>query len=293
MISRDLEGQLASWISSSSTGTDLAGINVRHAVPEDPLSYPCAIVVAASSELLEGGVRSASKVSLDVSVVSAANEGDGWQTAHKDRVAALARLLDDTNTSAALASINAAQSGFTLYGWSCVELSSETAPNHQIDGIRISAVAGDRSVSQPLGTTSASPQDYSLRHELETLVAAHLVEVLDSPVTEAYDVVPSYREDAAPAARIVASCKSANRTFPQHPRWAAQMSVAVVTPAEAATGHDEAVEAVQSAIRGLVAQDFTSSDVTIAGLLESGHTSDKSDKHIWDTLGFVLHCQQN
>lgn len=293
MISRDLEGHLAAWISSASTGTDLEGVVVRHAVPEDPLAYPCVIVVAANSDLLEGGVRSASKVSLDVSVVSAANEGDGWQTAHKDRTAALARLLDDTNTNAAIASINAAQSGFTLHGWSCVEISSETAPNHQIDGMRISAVAGDRAVSQPLGTNSAEPQDYSLRHELEMLVAAHLLEALDSAVTDAYNVVPSYYEDAAPAARIVAACKSAARTFPQLPRWAAQMSVAVVTPGWEATVHDETVEAVQSAIRNLAAQDFTSSDVTIAGLLESGHTSDKSDKHIWDTLGFVLHCRQN
>jgi hypothetical protein len=123
MIHRQLEAQFAARIEAARTGTALAGIPIRYAVPTDPLALPCVIVSAAGSELVEGGVRSASRVSMDFSVLTSANDGADWQTSHKNRVAALSRILDDTNTNTALAAINSAQTDLTLYGWHLVELS--------------------------------------------------------------------------------------------------------------------------------------------------------------------------
>lgn len=292
MIHREIESAFAAHITANRTGTALAGISIRHAIPADVLALPCVIVAAAGSELLEGGVRSASRVSIDFSVVTAANAGAGWQAAHKDRVAALSRLLDDTNTNAALAAINTAQSDFTLYGWHLTELAGDTAPNIQTDTIRISLVAGERIATSPTGPTS-TPQNYSLRHEIEQIVSAHLGTELPGAVTDDYAVYPYYSETTAPARRIVAACLSATRPFPQLARWSAQATIHVITPGQYATGHDEAVEQVQDTLAAIVAQDFTTANVTVAGLLETGHSVERSDNRITDILSFTLYCQQN
>jgi hypothetical protein len=42
-----------------------------------------------------------------------------------------------------------------------------------------------------------------------------------------------------------------------------------------------------------VAQDFTTANVTVAGMLETGHTVDRSDNRITDVLALTLYCQQN
>jgi hypothetical protein len=261
-------------------------------VPADILALPCVIVSAAGSELLEGGVRSASRVSVDFSVVTAANSGAGWQASHKNRVAALSRLLDDTNTNTALAAINAAQSDFTLYGWHLTELASDTAPNFQTDTIRISLVAGERIATNPTGPT-ATPQNYSLRHEIEQIVSAHLGTELPGAVTDEYTVYPYYSENTVPPRRIVAACLAAERPFPQLARWSAQVTIHVITPGQYATGHDEVVTSVQETLRDIVAQDFTSANVTVAGMLETGHSVDSSDNRITDVLAVTLYCQQN
>jgi hypothetical protein len=292
MIHRELESSFATWLMSGVSGTSLSGVPIRHAVPADPLALPCVIVASAGAELLEGGVRAASRVSMDFSVVSAANGGPGWQTAHKNRVAALSRRLDDTNTNAALASINGAQTDFTLYGWHLVELAAETEPNIQTDTIRISLIAGDRIATSPTGPT-ATPQNYSLRHEIEQIVSAHLGTELPSAVTDDYTVYPYYSETTVPPRRIVAACLSAERPFPQLARWSAQVTIHVITPGIYATTHDEAVRQAQDTLRNLVAQDFTSANVTVAGMLETGHTIDRSDNRIVDVLAVTLYCQQN
>jgi hypothetical protein len=292
MIHRELESSFAAYLTANRTGTALAGIPVRHAVPSDALALPCVIVAAASAELLEGGVRQATRATMDFSVISAANAGAGWQAAHKDRVAALSRLLDDTNTNTALAAINAAQTDFTLYGWHLTELASETAANYQTDAIRISLVAGERINTTPTGPT-ATPQNYSLRHEIEQIVSAHLGTELPGAVTDDYTAYPYYSETTAPPRRIVAACLSAERPFPQLARWSAQVTIHVITPGQYATGHDEVVTAVQETIRDIVAQDFTSANVTVAGMLETGHTVDRSDNRITDVLALTLYCQQN
>lgn len=293
MIHRELEAAFAARIEASRTGTSLAGIPIRHAVPSDPLGLPCVIVSAAGSELIEGGVRMASRVSLDFSVLTSANDGAGWQAAHKNRVAALSRLLDDTNTNTALAAINAAQSDFTLHGWHLSELSGSTAPNIQTDTIRISAVAGDRIGTSPTGPTSATPQTYSLRHEIEQIVSAHLGTELPGAVTNNYTVYPNYSETAVPPRRIVAACSSATRPFPQLARWQADATIHIISPGEYATGHDETVEAVAATLRDIVAQDFTSANVTVAGMLEAGHSTDNATNRITDVLSVTLYCQQN
>jgi hypothetical protein len=292
MIHRELESSFATWLMSGVSGTSLSGVPIRHAVPADPLALPCVIVASAGAELLEGGVREASRVSMDFSVVSAANGGPGWQTAHKNRVAALSRRLDDSNTNAALASINGAQTDFTLYGWHLVELAAETEPNIQTDTIRISLVAGDRIGTAPTGPT-ATPQNYSLRHEIEQIVSAHLGTELPSVVTDDYSVYPFYSETAVPARRIVAACLAAERPFPQLARWSAQATIHVITPGEYATSHDVVVASAQETLRDIVAQDFTSANVTVAGMLETGHTVDRSDNRIVDVLAVTLYCQQN
>jgi hypothetical protein len=293
MIHRQLEAQFAARIEATRTGTALASIPIRHAVPTDALALPCVIVSVTGSELVEGGVRSASRVSIDFSVMTSANDGTGWQTGHKNRVAALSRILDDTNTNAALAAINAAQTDFTLYGWHLVELSSDTAPNIQTDTIRISAVAGDRIATNPTGPTSATPQTYSLRHEIEQIVSAHLGTELPGAVTDDYIVYPYYSETIAPPRRIVAACLSATRPFPQLARWQADATIHIITPGEYASTHDEVVEQVEETLRDIVAQDFTSANVTIAGLLESAHSVDTANNRITDVLSFTLYCQQN
>jgi hypothetical protein len=292
MIHRDLESAFAAYLTANRTGTALAGIPIRHAVPEDPLGFPCVIATAAGAELIEGGVRSASRVNLDFATISAPNEGSGWQAAHKNRVAALSRLLDDTNTNSALAAINAAQSDFTLYGWHLTELSAETSANHQIDAVRLSAVAGDRINTTPTGPT-ATPMDYSLRHELEEVVAAHLAAVLPSAVTDDYQIYPYYSEGDVPPRRIVAACLSANRPFPQLARWQAASTIHVVTPGEYSTAHNATVKLVQAALRQIVANDFTTAKVTVAGLLETGHTADRTANRLTDVLASALYCQQN
>jgi hypothetical protein len=293
MIHRQLEAQFAARIEAARTGTALAGIPIRHAVPTDPLALPCVIVSAAGSELVEGGVRSASRVSVDFSVLTSANDGAGWQTSHKNRVAALSRILDDTNTNTALAAINAAQTDFTLYGWHLVELSGNTAPNIQTDTIRISAVAGDRIATTPTGPTSATPQTYSLRHEIEQIVSAHLGTELPSAVTDDYTVYPYYSETTTPPRRIVAACLSASRPFPQLARWQADATIHIISPGEYASAHDEVVEQVEETLREIVAQDFTSANVTVAGLLESAHSVDTANNRITDVLSVTLYCQQN
>jgi predicted secreted protein len=292
MIHRELESSFATWLVSGVSGTSLSGVPIRHAVPADPLALPCVIVASAGAELLEGGVRAASRVSMDFAVMSAANGGPGWQTAHKNRVAALSRRLDDTNTNTALASINGAQTDFTLYGWHLVELAAETEPNIQTDTIRISLIAGDRIATSPTGPT-ATPQNYSLRHEIEQIVSAHLGTELPSAVTDDYSVYPFYSETVVPERRIVAACLAAERPFPQLARWSAQVTIHVITPGIYATTHDEAVRQVQDTLRDLVAQDFTSANVTVAGMLETGHTIDRSDNRIVDVLAVTLYCQQN
>jgi hypothetical protein len=292
MIHRELESAFAAYVTANRAGTALSGIPVRHAVPSDALALPCVIVASASSELLEGGVRQATRATMDFSVMSAANSGAGWQTAHKNRVAALSRLLDDTNTNAAIAAINAAQANFTLYGWHLTELAGDTGPNLQTDTIRISLVAGDRIATTPTGRT-ATPQNYSLRHEIEQIVSAHLGTELPDAVTDDYTVYPYYSETVAPPRRVVAACLSAERPFPQLARWSAQLTVHVITPGQSASTHDEAVTLVQETLRDIVAQDFTSANVTVAGMLETGHSVDSSDNRITDVLAVTLYCQQN
>lgn len=293
MIHHELEAAFAARIEAVRTGTDLAGIPIRHAVPADPLALPCVIVAASGSELVEGGVRAASRVSLDFTVISSANDGAGWQTSHKNRVAALLRILDDTNTNTALAAINSAQSDFTLYGWHLTELAGDTATNTQADTIRISAVAGDRIGTTPTGPTSATPQNYSLRHEIEQIVSAHLGTELSGAVTGDYTVYPYYSESVVPPRRIVAACLSATRPFPQLARWQAEATIHVITPGEYSAGHDEVVESVAATLRDIVAQDFTSANITVAGMLETGHSVDRSDNRITDVLAVTLYCQQN
>jgi hypothetical protein len=91
----------------------------------------------------------------------------------------------------------------------------------------------------------------------------------------------------------VAACLSAERPFPQLARWSAQVTIHIITPGEYATGHDEVVTAVQETIRDIVAQDFTSANVTVAGLLESAHSVDTANNRITDVLSVTLYCQQN
>jgi hypothetical protein len=116
---------------------------------------------------------------------------------------------------------------------------------------------------------------------------------LPGAVTDDYTAYPYYSETTAPPRRIVAACLSAERPFPQLARWSAQVTIHVITPGEYATGHDEVVTLVQESLRDIVAQDFTSANVTVAGMLETGHTVDRSDNRITDVLAVTLYCQQN
>lgn len=293
MIHRELESSFATRVSALTTGTALAGISIRHGVPATDLSYPCLIITASGAELIEGGVRNASRINVDFAVVSAASQTAGWQTAHKNRVAALARILDDTNTNASIVAINTAQSAFTLYGWAVTEVSSDTSPNHQGDSIRISVVAGDRIGNVQSGKTNATPQDFSIRHEVEQILSAHLASELPGSVTAAYAVQPYYNEATAASSRIVAACQSASKPFPQLDRYTAQATVHVITGGIDSTAHVAAVREVQNAMRSLLAQDFTSSEITVAGLLEANHSSDSDSNSITDVLGLNIYAQVN
>lgn len=293
MIHRELEAAFATRVSALRTGTALAGIDVRHGVPASDLAYPCVIVQASGAELIEGGVRNASRINMDFSVISAASQTAGWQTTHKNRTAALAGILDDTNTNASIVAINSAQSDFTLYGWAVTEIASDTSPNHQADTIRISVVAGDRIATAQSGKVNASPQDFSLRHEIEQILSAHLAAELPSSVTTDYEVQPYYNEAAAAPSRIVSACQSASKPFPQLGRYQAQATVHIITNGLDSTGHVAAVREVQEALRNLVTQDFTSSVVTIAGLLEANHSTQNESNKITDVLGLNIWTQVN
>ena len=293
MNHRELESAFATRLSALITGTTLAGISIRHGVPATDLSYPCLIITASGAELIEGGVRNASRINMDFSVVSEASQTAGWQTTHKNRVAALARILDDTNTNASIVSINTAQSAFTLYGWAVAEVASDTSPNHQGDSIRISVVAGDRIGNAQSGKSNASPQDFSIRHEVEQILSAHLASELPGSVTAAYSVQPYYNEATAASSRIVAACQSASKPFPQLDRYTAQATVHVITGGIDSTAHVAAVREVQDALRSLLAQDFTSSEITVAGLLEANHSSDSDSNRITDVLGLNIYAQVN
>ena len=293
MIHRELESSFATRVSALITGTALAGISIRHGVPATDLSYPCLIITASGAELIEGGVRNASRINMDFAVVSAASQTAGWQTTHKNRVAALARILDDTNTNASIVAINTAQSAFTLYGWAVTEVASDTSPNHQGDSIRISVVAGDRIGNAQSGKTNATPQDFSIRHEVEQILSAHLASELPGSVTAAYAVQPYYNEATAASSRIVAACQGASKPFPQLDRYTAQATVHVITGGIDSTAHVAAVREVQDALRSLLAQDFTSSEITVAGLLEANHSSDSDSNRITDVLGLNIYAQVN
>jgi hypothetical protein len=292
MINREIESSFATWITVGVSGTSLAGASVRHGVPVEALSYPAVIVQAASSEVLEGA-RAVSRVGVDISVVSAASNEAGWQTAHKNRVGALTKLVDDTNTSAAMASINTAQTDYTLYGWAISELAADTSPNHQADTIRLNLVAGDRVATNPTGPSNANPQDFSLRHEIEQILSAHLASELPESVTDSYDIQPYYAELTAAGSRVVAACTAASKPFPQLGRYQAEASVHVVTNGADSITHVAAVRRVQDCLRLLTIQDFTSANVTVAGVIEATHTSENENNRITDVLGLTLWAQVN
>jgi hypothetical protein len=293
MIYRSLESAYAAWLATRTAGTALADIPVRHGIPTTELAFPCVLVAAQSSELVDGGVRRLSRVSIDFSVITAASATAGWQAAHKERVSALSAILDDRNTSTALVAINSAQSSFTLWGWFLSDFSSDASPNHQTDTIRLVASAGDRVAGASTPGPTASPQDFSVRHEIEELLAAHLAAELPSSVTDDYEVQPFYAEATAKPYRIVAACASGTKPFAQLDRWQAASSVHVLTPATYDNRHADTVALVEVALRTLVTQDFTSSDLTVAGLLESDHRVDRDQNRISDVLGLNLYVQIN
>jgi hypothetical protein len=53
------------------------------------------------------------------------------------------------------------------------------------------------------------------------------------------------------------------------------------------------VASVAGSLRDIVAQDFTSANVTVAGMLETGHNVDRTTNRITDVLAVTLYCQQN
>lgn len=293
MIYRAIESAYAGRLSALTPGTALENVPVRHGIPTTELGFPCVIVAAQNAELVAGGVRSLSKVSLDFSVITAASATAGWQQAHETRVAALTSLLDDRNTNATIAAINASQSLFTLYGWLLSDFSSDSSPNHQSDTIKIVASAGDRLEGAATPGTTATPQDFSVRHEIEELLSAHLLSELPSNVSEDYYVQPSYSEDIAESSRIVAACPSGTKPFAPLDRWQAAASIHVISPATYDNRHANAVKLVEAAIRTLVIQDFTSSNLTVAGLLETDHQIDRDQNRIADLLGLNLYVQLN
>jgi hypothetical protein len=293
MINREIEASFADWITAGVSGTSLAGVSIRHGVPTEVLQYPAVVVQAGGSEVLEGGARQGSRLNVDISVISSASNEAGWQTAHKNRVGALTRLLDDTNTNTALTSINAAQTDYTVFGWAITELAADTAPNHQADSIRLAVVAGDRVATSPTGPTNAAPQDFSLRHEVEQILSAHLLAELPESVLSDYAIIPYYNESAASASRIVSACLAASKPFPQLGRYQAQATVHVVTNGADSTSHVSAVRQVQDSLRLLTTQDFTSANVTVAGVIEASHSSENDSNRIVDVLGLTLWAQVN
>lgn len=293
MINREIEASFADWISSGVSGTSLVGVSIRHGVPTDALSYPALIVQANSSEVLEGGARQGSRLNVDVSIISAASNEDGWQEAHEDRVGALTKLVDDTNTNPALAYINTEQADYTVFGWAITEIASDTAPNHQADSIRLALVAGDRVNVAPVGTTNATPQDFSLRHEIEQILAAHLIAELPEGLAAQYDITPYYKELPAASSRIVAACLSATKPYAGLGRYQSEASVHVITNGADSVEHVAAVRQVQATLRLLTVQDFTSANVTVAGVIESSHSSENDSNRITDVLGLTLWAQVN
>jgi hypothetical protein len=293
MINREIESSFADWIASGVSGTSLAGASIRSGIPSESLAYPAVIVQANSSEVLEGGARQGSRINVDISVVSSASNESGWQTAHKNRVGALAELLDDTNTNPSLASINAAQSDYTLFGWSLSELASETSANHQADSFRLAAVAGDRIGTTPTGPTNATPQDFSLRHEVEQILTAHLVPSCPrpSPTITRCSLITTNPLPPAPASwRPASQPPSPSRSWG---RYQAQATVHVITNGADSTGHVAAVRQVQDTLRLLTTQDFTSANVTVAGVIEGAHTNDTDSNRISDVLAVTLWAQVN
>lgn len=293
MINREIESSFTSWLTAGVSGTSLVGASIRSGVPADALAYPAVIVQANASEVLEGGARQGTRVNVEIAVISAASNGPGWQEAHEGRVAALSALVDDTNTNPALALINAAQTDYTLFGWAVTEVASETSANHQADSFRLAAVAGDRTATQPGGTINATPQDFSLRHEVEQILTAHLMAELPEAVTAEYSIQPYYNEAAAAGSRIVAACLSASKPFPQLARYQSQATVHVITNGANSTGHVAAVRQVQDTLRLLTTQDFTSANVTVAGVIEGAHTNDSDSNRISDVLALTLWAQVN
>jgi hypothetical protein len=67
----------------------------------------------------------------------------------------------------------------------------------------------------------------------------------------------------------------------------------VVTPGESATTHQGVTKDVSATLRQILAQDFTSANVTVAGMIDTGHSSDRSDNKLADLLNLTLYCQQN
>jgi hypothetical protein len=106
-------------------------------------------------------------------------------------------------------------------------------------------------------------------------------------------VQPYYNEATAASSRIVAACQGASKPFPQLDRYTAQATVHVITGGIDSTAHVAAVREVQDALRSLLAQDFTSSEITVAGLLEANHSSDSDSNRITDVLGLNIYAQVN
>ena len=154
-------------------------------------------------------------------------------------------------------------------------------------------MAGDRIGTTPTGPTNATPQDFSLRHEVEQILTAHLVAELPEAVTDDYSVQPYYNESPAAGSRIVAACLSASKPFPQLGRYQAQATVHVITNGADSTGHVAAVRQVQDTLRLLTTQDFTSANVTVAGVIEGAHTNDSDSNRISDVLAVTLWAQVN
>jgi hypothetical protein len=112
-------------------------------------------------------------------------------------------------------------------------------------------------------------------------------------VTDDYAVVPYYNESAADASRIVSACLSATKPFPQLDRYQVEATVHVITSGIDSTGHVAATKSVQTALRSLTTQDFTSADLTVAGVLEASHSQQKDSNKITDVLGLSIWCQVN
>jgi len=286
-MTRQLEQAFTSYLLARSSATALADCSIRAGVPPDALSYPAVIVAAGGEALLEGGVRRASRVDLDVSVVTAAAAA-GWQNAHRDRVAALAGLVDDCATQSALNTINSGQADFTVYGWVITEIASETASDHQTDSFRLSVIAGERELGAPAGTNEPA-QTFSLRHELEEVVA----ERITTGAPDGYAVRAGYSEQPITSSRIVAAVASAAKPYPQMRRYQAQLSVHIITGGHDATAHAGVAQLVADAMRAISPNDLASSRLTISGALKSAHTVDIAGDRMTDVLTFGVWATVN